>query len=79
MESFQINVSIDGLPDQLRVVPLEVRSHEDQHKYEIYNEEAYMGTVYPDCVDAGLCWFSSDDIPEDTLEKIGEAIERYDR
>ncbi|MHA4896254.1 hypothetical protein ACXZ1K_15990 [Pedobacter sp. PWIIR3] len=77
MEPFKIHVSIDGMPDQLNVEP-QITEQED-HKYKIYNDGAYLATVWPDCVEKGVCWYSSDELPEETVIKIGEAIERYER
>jgi len=77
MEPFEISVSIEGLPEELKVIPVEIG--EEEPKYQIYNEGDYLGTVWPECVEAGVCWFSSDELAEDTTLKIGEAIERVDR
>jgi len=76
MEEFQIRVSLEGLPEEIRVVPL---SDKDEPRYELFHEQDYLGTVWPECVEEGVCWFSSDELAEDTVLKIGEAIERADR
>lgn len=77
MESFDISINMEGMPDELRIVPLS--SGEEDTKYEVYNDQDYLGTVWPECMEEGVCWFSSDELSEDTVLKIGEAIERADR
>ena len=77
MDPFEISVSIQGLPDELKVIPME--NAEEGQKYQIYNEQDYLGTVWPECVEKGMCWFSSDELAEDTTLKIGEAIDSLGR
>lgn len=73
---FEIKVTLQGSERVLRVEPDAKES--DRHEYKIFNGEEFLGTVWPDCLDQGVCWYSSDEIPEDTLIKIGDAIERYE-
>lgn len=77
MESFTIKVNLAGIPDELKVIPMQ--SAEEELKYQIYNDGDYLGTVWPECVEEGVCWFSSDELAEDTTLKIGEAIESVDQ
>lgn len=77
MEPFEISVSIEGMPEELKVIPMNCA--EDEPKYQVYNDGDYLGTVWSECVEAGICWFSSDGLAEDTTLKIGEAIESVDR
>lgn len=77
MQPFENSFTIEGLPEELKVVPME--SAEEELKYQIHNDDDYLGTLWPECVETGLCWFSSDELAEDTILKIGEAIERVDR
>ncbi len=77
MESYDIHITLEGEPETLRVQPLE-EMREDKHQYQIYKGDELLGTVWPDCLDQGVCWYSSDEFTEDTLIKIGEAIEDYD-
>ena len=77
MESYDIHITLAGEPETLRVQPLE-EMREDKHQYQIYKGDELLGTVWPDCLDQGVCWYSSDEFSEDTLIKIGEAIEDYD-
>ncbi|MEJ2880990.1 hypothetical protein [Pedobacter sp. GR22-6] len=74
MEPFEISVSIEGLPEELKVIPVE--DPEEEPKYQVYNAGDYLGTVWSECMEKGMCWFSSDELAEDTTLKIGEAIER---
>ena len=76
MEPFEVRVTLQGEAQTLRVEP--ESPQEDKHQYRIYNDGAFLGTVWPDCLDHGVCWFSSDEIAEDTLLKIGDAIERHE-
>ena len=71
-DEFQISLSLEGLPEEIRVIPV---GEGEESKYDLYNEEDYLGTVWPECVEEGVCWFSSDELAEDVVLKIGEAIE----
>jgi len=73
MEPFEISVSIEGLPEELKVIPM--GDAEEESKYQVYNDGDYLGTVWSECIETGMCWFSSDELAEDTTLKIGEAIE----
>lgn len=75
-EEFQISLSLEGLPEEIRVDPA---GGKNEPKYELYTEEDYLGTVWPECEEEGVCWFSSDELSEDVVLKIGEAIEARDR
>ncbi|MEJ2880479.1 hypothetical protein [Pedobacter sp. GR22-6] len=75
-EEFTIRLSLEGLPEELRVLPAQAGV---ETKYKLYNEDDYLGTVWSECIEEGLCWFSSDELPEDVVIKIGEAIETKDR
>ena len=76
MEPFEITVTLEGSVETLRVEP--ESEEREKHEYKIYQDEEFIGTVWPDCLDHGVCWFSSDEIAEDTLLKIGDAIEKYE-
>lgn len=76
MEPFEITVTLEGAVETLRVEP--GPEEKEKHEYKIYQDGEFLGTVWPDCLDHGVCWFSSDEIAEDTLIKIGDAIERYE-
>ena len=43
MEPFEISVSMERLPDEIKVIPVEIG--EEELKYQIYNEGGYLGTV----------------------------------
>ena len=75
-EEFTIRLSLEGLPEEVRVLP---STDDEGTKYELFHEADYLGTVWPECVEEGVCWFSSDELSEDVVLKIGEAIERKDR
>ncbi len=77
MEPYDIHITLEGEPETLRVLPLE-ELREDKHQYQIFKGEELLGTVWPDCLDHGVCWFSSEEFTEATLIKIGDAIERHD-
>ena len=77
MEAFDIQVTLKGRPETLRVEPQE-ELREDKHQYKIFKEDSFLGTVWPDCLEHGVCWYSSDEFAEDTLIKIGDAIERFE-
>ncbi|RZM30553.1 MAG: hypothetical protein EOO88_00200 [Pedobacter sp.] len=77
MEAFDIQVTLQGKPASLQVEALEELA-DDKQQYKIYQDGEFLGTVWPDCLDHGVCWFSSDQIAEDTLLKIGDAIERHE-
>lgn len=64
MELFEIRVTIEGIPDELKVIP--IKSAEEELKYQIYNHGDYLGTLWPECVEAGVCWFSRDELAEGT-------------
>ena len=76
MSPFEIKVTFEGSESTLRVEPDSKES--EKHEYKIFDGQEFLGTVWPDCLDHGVCWYSSDQIPEDTLIKIGDAIERYE-
>ena len=76
IEPFDIKITIAGQPETLRVEPED--SEVEPHEYKIFKGNDFLGKVWPDCVDEGVCWYSSDLIAEDTLLKIGDAIENYD-
>jgi len=78
MEAFDINITLGGRPQTLKVQPLEELVEENHHYQISYDDGKLLGTVWPDCINEGLCWFSSDLIAEDTLLKIGDAIERFE-
>ena len=73
---FEIRVTLQGSESLLRVEP--DAKDADRHEYRIFEGQQFLGTVWPDGMDHGTCWYSSDEIPEDTLIKIGDAIERYE-
>lgn len=73
---FDIKVTLEGSESLLRVEP--DSKENTKHEYKIFNGDQFLGTVWPDCIDHGVCWYSSDEIAEDTLIKIGDAIERYE-
>lgn len=75
INEFTIRLSLEALPEEIRVIS---SADEDEPKYELYNEADYLGTVSPECVEKGVCWFSSDELSEDVVLKIGEAIESRD-
>lgn len=75
-EEFTIRLSLEGLPEEVRVLH---STDGEETKYELFNEADYLGTVWPECIEEGVCWFSSDELSEDVVLKIGEAIERKDR
>ncbi|RZK43332.1 MAG: hypothetical protein EOO90_03475 [Pedobacter sp.] len=77
MEPYDIHITLEGELETLRIQPLE-EMREDKHQYQIYKGDELLGTVWPDCLDQGVCWYSSDEFTEDTLIKIGEAIEDHD-
>lgn len=73
---FEIKVTLEGSQTVLRVEPDPKEG--DRHEYKIFKDDQFLGTVWPDCLDHGVCWYSSDEIAEDTLIKIGDAIERVE-
>lgn len=77
MEAFDIEVTLEGKPARLHVEAL-AELRDDKQQYKIYQGGEFLGTVWPDCLDHGVCWFSSDQFSEDTVIKIGDAIERYE-
>ena len=76
MEPFEITVTLEGAVETLRVEPESEKN--EKHEYKVFQDGEFIGTVWPDCLDHGLCWFSSDEIAADTLLKIGDAIEKYE-
>ncbi|MEJ2880963.1 hypothetical protein [Pedobacter sp. GR22-6] len=70
MEAFEVKAD----DDVYRILP----SAED-NTYEVFQGADSLGSIWPDCIEQGICWYSSDQIPEDTLVKIGEAIEAAQR
>jgi len=76
IEPFDIQVTIGGQLERLRVVP--ENNQVEPHEYKLFKGEEYLGKVWPDCIDEGVCWYTSDLIAEDTLLKIGDAIERVE-
>ncbi len=71
-ETFYINLSLEGLSEKIRVVRF---FDSGDARYKLYNDQDYIGTVWPECLEEGICWFSSDELSEDVMLKIGEAIE----
>ena len=61
-EEFTIQLSLEGLPEEVRVLPA---TDDEETKYELFNEADYLGTVWPECVEEGVCWLSSDELSED--------------
>ena len=61
-EEFTIQLSLEGLPEEVWVLPA---TDDEETKYELFNEADYLGTVWPECVEEGVCWLSSDELSED--------------
>ena len=77
MEAFDIHITLEAEPQTLRIQPLD-ELVDDKHQYQVFRGEELLGTVWPDCLDEGICWFSSEEFTEDMLIKIGDAIEKHD-
>ena len=77
MEAFNIHITLEAEPQTLHIQPLE-ELREDKHQYQVFRGGELLGTVWPDCMDHGVCWYSSEEFAEDLLIKIGDAIERVD-
>ena len=61
-DEFTIRLSLDGFPEEIRVLP---SADAEEIKYKLFNEADHLGTVWPECVEEGVCWLSSDELSED--------------
>jgi hypothetical protein len=69
MEAFEIEVATGGSSITYTVRPLE------DGKFEVKQEDDLVGVVYPNTKEQGITWYTDDDIDDDLLENIGNAIQ----
>jgi hypothetical protein len=72
MESFEIEIAIEGQPETLLVIP-----NEFKHIYTVYDQDTTIGTVWPVKTHEGISWCAEGFIARELLEQIGAQIEAY--
>ncbi|MDO7745020.1 MAG: hypothetical protein MUP99_14660 [Pedobacter sp.] len=69
MEPYEIEVATGGLSITYTV------QQEEDGQFKIMQDEEVLGKIYPDVLENGVTWNTSDDIDELLLNSIGQAIE----
>jgi hypothetical protein len=72
MESFEIEINIEGQPETLNVI-----QNEFKHIYTVYDQGTSIGTVWPVETHEGVSWCAEGSIARELLEQIGAQIEAY--
>jgi hypothetical protein len=72
METFEIEINIEGLPETLSVI-----QNEFKHIYSVYDQGTAIGTVWPVKTATGVDWCAEGPMARDLLDQIGAQIEAY--
>ncbi|MFN0256684.1 hypothetical protein [Pedobacter ureilyticus] len=76
METFQINVVIDEMPQEYEV--RSIGNDIANKRYELFRTGTRQAEVWLEATDEGLNWHTEDVMDEATLKKIGKAIEMHE-
>lgn len=76
METFQINVVIDEMPQEYEV--RSIGNDIANKRYELFRTGTRQAEVWLEATDEGPNWHTEDVMDEATLKKIGKAIEMHE-
>jgi len=71
-EPFEIQVTIEGEPKSLLVVP-----DREEPKYEIFDEYTSLGTIWQETDYAGKIWCGEGLVVKELLTQLGMQVEDY--
>lgn len=71
-EPFEVQVTIEGNPERLLVIP-----DRDEPKYEVFDEQTSIGTVWREQGKQGTVWCGEGLVARELLIQIGEQIDDY--
>ncbi|HWW43056.1 MULTISPECIES: hypothetical protein [unclassified Pedobacter] len=74
MEPFEITVLTGGREEQLVVLV-----DPNDSKYQVFEEQSFLGKIWADIDEVGIIWSSADLIAPELVQQIGEQIEIYDQ
>lgn len=74
MELFEITVLTGGREEQLVVLV-----DPNDSKYQVFEEQSFLGKIWADIDEVGIIWSSADLIAPELVQQIGEQIEIYDQ
>jgi hypothetical protein len=73
MNPFNITISIEGMPEQLYIVP-EITGKKTT-EYKVFDNKTYIGTVWADFNEQGRFWCAEGAMARELLAQIGQQIE----